>query len=94
MNFITEELYRFIFVTTQYKRSWIAPICFFFFCLVIKIWMVDHYNNYLEMHGSDIFAPLITQIAEKHFYKIDKIAFWGSIIIFLTAYLKYRKRYF
>lgn len=56
--------------------------------------MVSHYNNYLEMHGSDIFAPLITQIADKHLHKIDKIAFWGSTMIFLTAYFKYRKRYF
>lgn len=93
MNFITEELYRFIFVTTQYKRSWIVPICFLFFCLVIKIWMINHYNNYLAAHGSDIFAPLITQIADKHLHKIDKIAFGGTITIFLTAYFKYRKRY-
>lgn len=93
MNFIVEELYRFYFITTRYKRTWIFPLCFLLFGLVIKAWMISHYENYFELHSNDIFAQLVFHIEEKHLHKLNKIIIFGSLSIFFTAYLKYRKRY-
>lgn len=40
----------------------------------------------------DIFHPLIEALKEKYMHKMDKIALFGTLSIFIAAYLKARKQ--
>lgn len=56
--------------------------------------MISQYTAYFETYSHDIFASLVTTIYEKHIGKMNKITFWGTIILLLTLYKKYRKNIF
>lgn len=93
MNFITEEIDRFIFVIRTRSVVWIAPLGFLIFALIGKLVLNGIYDNYIEQHGQDMFAPAVTTIYEKHFHRMNHLIFFGTLIIFFTAYKKNRKHY-
>ncbi|GEM_PF-1702151 len=94
MNFISNEFYRVVVVFSTRPSIYLVPLFFIVFCLILKGFMISQYTTYFENHSQDIFASLVTTIYEKHIGKMDKITFWGTIILLLTLYKKYRKNIF
>lgn len=94
MNFLINEISILGLILLTQKSVWIIPIFFLCICFLLKLWMINHYNLYLVEHSQDIFSTLITSVYEKHLHKMDKIAFWGTLVLFFSLYRKKRSYIF
>ncbi|GAB03226.1 hypothetical protein ACT4_053_00260 [Acinetobacter sp. NBRC 100985] len=89
-DWIRNELEIYAMLMSNRKHIWLIPLGFFSFCLCVKLWMLSNYENYMMMNGSDAFGSIVTMVYEKSLHRIDKIAFFGSLVIFIILYKKAR----
>lgn len=91
LDWIRSELEIYAMLMSTRKHIWLILFGFFLFCLCVKWWMLSNYENYMMMNGSDAFSSIVTMVYEKSLHGIDKIAFFGSLVIFIILYKKARK---
>ncbi|MGR0306006.1 hypothetical protein [Acinetobacter beijerinckii] len=91
LDWIRSELEIYTILMSTRKHIWLIPFGFLLFCLCVKWWMLSNYENYMMMNGSDAFGSIVTMVYEKSLHRIDKIALFGSLVIFIILYKKARK---
>lgn len=91
MGFIYRELYLFYIIVTQ--RWWVLliPILFIIFCLILKIPLINQFDQPVSQSQFDFVTPILLNVKERFLGRIDRIALFGSLIIFATLYFKARK---
>lgn len=93
LDWIRRELEIYAMLMSNRKHIWIIPLVFFLICLCMKWWMLSYYENYMRLHANDMFSSIVTIVYDKSIHRIDKIAFFGSLSIFILMYRKARKNY-
>lgn len=91
MGLIYREFYLFYIIVTQ--RWWIllAPILFLIFCLILNIHLINHFDQPVSQSQFDFITPILLNVKERLVGRMNRIALFGSLIIFATLYFKARK---
>lgn len=93
IDWIRAEFEIFAWLMERRKHIWIIPFVFFLFCVFMKFLMSLNYENYMVQQVNSPFSPFVTMVYEKGFNRINKIAVFGSLSIFILMYRKARKNY-
>jgi hypothetical protein len=92
MGFIVGELH-FAFLIFS-RKFWvlIVPILFLIFSLILKLILIQKTEVDTNTENINFIRPIIEAVKERSLEKMDKIAFWGTLSIFIACYLKARKQ--
>lgn len=93
IDWVRAEIETFAWLLERRKHIWIIPFVFFLFCMFMKLLMSINYDNYIFQQVNSPFSPFVSMVYEKGFNKINKIAVFGSLSIFILMYRKARKNY-
>jgi len=91
MGFIHRELYLFYIIVTQKWWVLLIPILFLIFCLILKIHLINQFDQPVPQSQFDFVTPILLNVKERLLGRINRIALFGSLIIFATLYFKARK---
>ncbi len=91
MVFIHRELYFFHIIMT--RRWWVLviPILFLIFCLILRNHLIGQFDQPVPQNQFDFVTPILLSVKERLLGRINKIALFGSLVIFATLYFKARK---
>lgn len=91
LDLIRAEFETFVWLMERKKHIWIIPFVFFFFCMFMRWLMLSNYEDYIHQQANTTFNPIVTIVYEKGFNRINKIAVFGGLVIFILLYKKAKK---
>jgi hypothetical protein len=94
MGFIVRE-FHFAFLIFS-RKFWvlIVPLLFLIFALMLKLILIQKTEVDTSTANLNFIRPIIEAVKERSLEKMNKIAFWGTLSLFVACYLKARKQIF
>lgn len=92
MGFIVEEFHLACLILTRKYWVLIIPLMFCLACFLLKINLLQPVEANITPNQIDVLGPIVEIVREKSLRKMDKIALFGTIGIFIACYLKARRQ--